>query len=124
MRRRLFGRSHESATSILHSSPRSKEAPSQSPTQWDIPDKESKDKDSVTDLRETSSTKDTGRRHARSRKSVDTKHSDRLSIFGTAFAGTLGKSRKPPPRFVSEFIFSGVSFSSFSVLGNLAVTKV
>ncbi|KAF8806186.1 hypothetical protein BYT27DRAFT_7191502 [Phlegmacium glaucopus] len=101
MRRRLFGRSHESAISILNSSSRSKESPFSSPALRDSPDKEIKDKHSNKNLKEkdkeTSSTKDTAGRHARSKKSMDSKHSDRLSIFGTTFVGTLGKHRKPPP---------------------------
>ena len=40
-------------------------------------------------------------RHPRSRKSGDSKPGDRLSIFGATFGGSLGKSRKPPPRLVA-----------------------
>ena len=36
----------------------------------------------------------------RTRRSVDPKASDRLSIIETTFGSTLGKTRKPPPRFV------------------------
>ena len=42
-----------------------------------------------------------GVRPSRSRKSADSKPGDRLSIFGATFGGTLGKSRKPPPRLVT-----------------------
>lgn len=38
--------------------------------------------------------------HRRSKRSLDgAKASDRLSLFGSAFGGTIGKSRKPPPRY-------------------------
>jgi hypothetical protein len=33
-------------------------------------------------------------------KETDAKAADRLRIFGATFGGTLGKSRKPHPRFV------------------------
>ena len=46
-----------------------------------------------------------GIRQARSRRSGDSKPGDRLSIFGATFGGTLGKSRKPPPRLVTIFYF-------------------
>ncbi|KAI0265884.1 hypothetical protein BC834DRAFT_876782 [Gloeopeniophorella convolvens] len=38
--------------------------------------------------------------HERRKRSIDgTRDHQRLSIFGSTFAGTLGKSRKPPPRY-------------------------
>jgi hypothetical protein len=80
----------------------SKRSPLQeSPT---IIDEENKDKDSVKDLKEkeTSSTKDSSSRQPRSKRSLDSKHSERLSIFGATFGGTLGKNRKPAPRSVSH----------------------
>ena len=95
MRRRIFGLSHESAISIMNSSSRSKNSPLSSPIVLDkdndsIKEKETSDKDApIVDIR-----------RARSRRSVDTKPTDRLSIFGTTFGGSLGRSRKPPPRFV------------------------
>lgn len=95
MRRRIFGLSHESAISIMNSSSRSKGSPLSSPTVLD------KDNDSVKGNETTD--KDTpivGIRQARSRRSGDAKPADRLSIFGATFGGSLGKSRKPPPRFV------------------------
>lgn len=130
MRRRLFGRSHESAMSILNSSARSKESSSPS-----LPDKVSKDKDKdgVKDIKEKdmstakeASSPGPGLQHARSKKSMETKHSDRLSIFGTTFGGTLGKNRKLPPRFVLLFfpfecilfplIFGSCYFSSDEIM--------
>ncbi|KAI0301517.1 hypothetical protein B0F90DRAFT_1717728 [Multifurca ochricompacta] len=39
-------------------------------------------------------------RHERRKRSLDaTRETSRLSIFGSTLAGTLGKSRKPPPRY-------------------------
>lgn len=100
MRRRLFGQSHESANSIINSSSRSKGSSLASPTARETP--EDKDKDSITELKEkeTNNNKDLDIRHPRSKKSSHAKHSDRLSIFGATFSGSLGKGRKPPPRFV------------------------
>ncbi|KAH9056353.1 hypothetical protein EDB87DRAFT_1637438 [Lactarius vividus] len=41
-------------------------------------------------------------RHERRKRSLDAnRENSRLSIFGSTFAGTLGKSRKPPPRYSS-----------------------
>lgn len=114
MRRRLFGRSQDSSASLPHSS---RFSPIPSPTVRDTPDKELKDKDSIKgsgkdvkvrdrdskdskekDARDSASL---GSRHARTKKSLDGgRHGDRLSIFGGTFAGTLGKSRKPAPRYV------------------------
>ena len=74
----------------MNSSSRSKGSPLSSPTVLD------KDNDSV---KETSEDTPVGVRHARPRRSADARPADRLSIFG-ATLGTLGKSRKPPPRFV------------------------
>jgi hypothetical protein len=76
----------------MNSSSRSKGSPLSSPTVLD------KDNDSVKEKER--SDKDTSIKQARSRRSVDAKPADRLSIFGATFGGTLGKNRKPPPRFV------------------------
>ena len=98
MRRRVFGLSHESATSIMNSSSRSKGSHLSSLIVLD------KENDSV--IGKDTNDKDTpiiGIRRARSeraQRSVDSKPSDRLSIIETAFGGPLGKTRKPPPRFV------------------------
>ncbi|KAH9031455.1 hypothetical protein EDB83DRAFT_2525839 [Lactarius deliciosus] len=41
-------------------------------------------------------------RHERRKRSLDSnRENSRLSIFGSTFVGTLGKSRKPPPRYSS-----------------------
>lgn len=120
MRRRLFGRSQDSTPSARHGSP----LPSPSLRETHDRDKDSlrstkdghkegKDKDNKDKEggKEKEKEKDSlsrdsvsigsHTRHARAKKSVDgaVKH-DRLSIFGGTFAGTLGKSRKPPPRYV------------------------
>lgn len=45
--------------------------------------------------------------HRRAKGSLDNaKPSDRLSLFGTAFTGGLGKSRKPPPRYSGGYVFT------------------
>lgn len=95
MRRRLFGLSHDSAVSVMNSSGHSKNSPLSSST---VRDTEGKDNDN---FKEKGINGDQNLavdlRHVRSKKSVDAKASDRLSIFAT-FGG---KNRKPPPQFVS-----------------------
>jgi hypothetical protein len=93
MRRRIFGRSHDSAASIMNSSSRSKGSPPKgsplsSPTVLD------NDNDSVKDKAMSDKDSPIGIRQARSRRSGDSKPGDRLSIFGATFGGTLGKSCK------------------------------
>jgi hypothetical protein len=99
MRRRIFGLSHDSAASIMNSSSRSKGSPLSSPTVLD------NDNDSVKEKATSEKDSPVGTRQARSRRSADSKSGDRLSIFGATFGGTLGKSRKPPPRFVDSLFF-------------------
>jgi len=44
--------------------------------------------------------------HRRSKRSLDNnKPSDRLSLFGGTFGGSIGKSRKPPPRYSAGYVF-------------------
>ena len=44
--------------------------------------------------------------HRRSKRSIDnTKPVDRLSLFGSTFGGSLGKSRKPAPRYSTGYVF-------------------
>lgn len=113
--RRLFGRSHDSASSKDHdkdsaSSPHSKDgippaSPRASPTGRDTTEK-----DGVSVVS----------RHSRGKKSVDaSKNSDRLSLFGSAFGATIGKNRKPPPRY-SVY----VEMSSFQELNYLLTSGV
>ncbi|KAH7912938.1 hypothetical protein BJ138DRAFT_1134406 [Hygrophoropsis aurantiaca] len=96
-RRRLFGRSTESSSSIrdkLEATNTSKDAIS--PTSTTASPRPRK--------RESLDDSSIASRHSRNKRSVDgsTKGSERLSFFG----GTLGKSRKPPPRITSQIIDS------------------
>jgi hypothetical protein len=110
MRRRLFGRSHESASFKVDSATNSRHSRegsiAPSPTVQDIPDKDkAKAKDKEKD--EDKDSASLGSRHARSKKSIDGgKGGERLSFFGSSFGGTLGKSRKPPPRYSSYVYLS------------------
>ena len=93
-RPRTFGLSRESAVSTMNSSSHSKSFPLLSPIVLD------EDNDNVKG-KETSH-KDTpiiGIQRSSSKRSVDSKLADRLTIFGSTFGGTSGKRRKPPPRF-------------------------
>lgn len=86
MRRRLFGRSHDSTTSAGHSSSKHSNGTS-SPS---APTFSHEDKD-------TTSLTNGSLRQARARKSIDggkPSAGDRLSLFVVPFGG---KSRKPPP---------------------------
>ncbi|KAF4619419.1 hypothetical protein D9613_004857 [Agrocybe pediades] len=103
MRRRLFGRSQDSTQSYTAAN---RQSPIPSPTpdaneeltkKNSVSSKDVKEKVKDKESRDSSSI-GSGSRH-RAKKSIDgSKHSDRLSIFGTTFSGSLGgKSRKPPP---------------------------
>ncbi|THH29883.1 hypothetical protein EUX98_g4312 [Antrodiella citrinella] len=89
-RRRLFGRSAESASlkekasSLKDSSSRHSRDFSNTPISGPIP---LGSEDAVPT-----------RRQSKKRSGDERKASDRLSLFGSPFSGTLGKSRKPPPR--------------------------
>jgi hypothetical protein len=88
VRRRLFGRSHDSAASAGNASSRnSKDGVSPGPSPQALPG----------DPPSTASS--LGSRH-KTKRSLDSKSGDRISIFGNAFGGGLGKGRKPPPRYV------------------------
>ncbi|KAF8914405.1 hypothetical protein CPB84DRAFT_1811707 [Gymnopilus junonius] len=87
IRRKLFGRSQDSALSALQSV--RQQSPIPSPTARETPDKEFKDKESSKENEDKES-----------KEKDKPKHSDRLSIFGNTFAGTL-KGRKPVPRLSS-----------------------
>jgi hypothetical protein len=85
MRRRIFGRSQDSAIS-LSKTVGSKETPLPSPTVQS-------DKDST---KEKDSSRDSGNfvsRHRPKKAAENGRHGERLSIFGGTF-----KHRKPPPR--------------------------
>ncbi|KAG6864282.1 hypothetical protein C0991_010835 [Blastosporella zonata] len=129
MRRRLFGRSYDSASSKLDSASRhSKEGSVSLLNSPVVPDakkgKDAKEKDGEKETekdgekekekevekekeKERERDRDSlGSLRPRSKKSVDggstgKSAGDRLSIFGSTFSGTLGKGRKPPPRITS-----------------------
>ncbi|KAE9389360.1 hypothetical protein BT96DRAFT_980734 [Gymnopus androsaceus JB14] len=95
-RRRIFGRSHDSSASkeSRHSSSKDGASPSSSPIIAEKETKDSNDSKDKDDKEKEKDTKDgvTARTHTRARKSVDNgKSGDRLT--------SMGKSRKPPPRY-------------------------
>lgn len=96
MRSRAFSRSLKSAISIRTLSSRTKGLAPSPPIVTD------KDNDNVKE--KVTSDKATPIRPARSKRGMDANPADRLStIFGAPF---VGKSRKPPPRFVRQsFVF-------------------
>ncbi|TFK46951.1 hypothetical protein OE88DRAFT_1738995 [Heliocybe sulcata] len=84
--RRMFGRSADSSS--LKEKEQSKEAASPKSKRESV---KSDEQSAVS-------------RHSKGKRSVDvsaSKSSDRLSLFGSTFSNTLGKSRKPPPRYSS-----------------------
>ncbi|PFH47127.1 hypothetical protein AMATHDRAFT_50532 [Amanita thiersii Skay4041] len=93
-RRRLFGRSHDSSVSKAESGSRTSKDLTSGRTSpvW----KEEK---------ETSNATSNGRRAKKGTESGRS-GSERLSIFGSTFGGSIGKSRKPPPQYAK---LSGVS---------------
>jgi len=124
MRRRLFGRhgSSSSKADSLPTSRHSKEGVSSPPPAHSTKEKEKgkdkekekgkgKDKEKEKEKEEKDSSS-MGSRGGRPRKSLDDGVSssgksgggDRLSIFGTSFSGSLGKSRKPPPRYSTSYV--------------------
>ncbi|KIK57636.1 hypothetical protein GYMLUDRAFT_75254 [Collybiopsis luxurians FD-317 M1] len=103
-RRKLFGRSHDSAASgnsgkgSKHSSLKEAASPISSPTA-DSKEEDGKDKEDKEKAKEGVAIP---RTHSRSRKSLDAgKSGERLSIFGGTFPSMSGKgkTRKPPPRY-------------------------
>lgn len=99
MRRRLFGRSHDSENSGKDSGSRASKD-GISPSSSVLPVLADKDKDRAKDKsKDKYKDKDIGR-HGRKQRSVDVgKSGERLSLFAGSFGGTLGKSRKPPPKY-------------------------
>ncbi|KXN84942.1 Protein pob1 [Leucoagaricus sp. SymC.cos] len=105
MRRRLFGRSHDSASSSLKrlSLKAGDVSPVASPPLHSITDSpKDKEGNEGKEGREGSiSSTGTGTRHGhgKGKRSIDGGRSggERLSIFGSTFGGSLGKGRKPPP---------------------------
>jgi len=106
MRRRIFGRSHDSTASIAKTA--SKESPLPSPTIRDS------DKDSMKGKEKDSPRNSGSFIRSKSKKSEGGKHGDRLSIFGGTFAGPRSKHRKPPPRYVVLLFFSILCADFFS----------
>ena len=81
MRRRVFGRSESTSSKDKDSPSRNAKEPS-------------------TPISSVSPLDDNVSKHGNRKRSIDgTRGSDRLSIFGGAFTGSLGKTRKPPPRY-------------------------
>ncbi|KAJ3930426.1 MAG: hypothetical protein NXY57DRAFT_1086275 [Lentinula lateritia] len=104
-RRRLFGRSHDSAASGSKDSRRSSFKDGASPTsavilaEGDSKEKDEKEKDTEKGKETDGKNTVSGKSHARARKSIDAgKSGERLSIFGGTFSG-MGKGRKPAPRY-------------------------
>ncbi|KAF8900318.1 hypothetical protein CPB85DRAFT_1439599 [Mucidula mucida] len=111
MRRRLFGRPHDSAGSVP--SPRHSTKDSLSPTSLVHPENGDQEKEKDKE-KEKSSEKEATPRHGRSKKSVDVgKSSDRLSLFGGSISGALGKNRKPPPKYSGDDATLSEKNSSF-----------
>jgi hypothetical protein len=100
MRRRLFGRSQDSS----EFSKRASDPSSLSILKDNSP---LSSKTSPTDRDGASSITS---RHSRGKRSVDNAKpsSDRLSLFGSAFGGPLGKTRKPAPRYPSYVSISSI----------------
>ncbi len=99
MRRKLFGRSHDSGGSSRRQS--KDMSPMASPTV--LPDH--KDKEKEKDVQREGSV--SSGRHGKGKRSVDGGKGggERLSIFGGTFGGSLNKGRKPPPRCVGHIFF-------------------
>ena len=86
-RRRLFGRSHDSAASRTSTKDASASAASSAQASPLVKDSAlDKDKDVKTFIRPK-------------RMSEAKSGTERLSIFGASFPSSLGKGRKPPPRY-------------------------
>ena len=93
-KRKVFGRSFESNGSLFREASEN-------------------GKDTTSPISLTSSKRDSTeepaplpKAHRRPKKSIDNiRSSDRLSLFGSAFSGQLGKSRKPPPRYSGGYVF-------------------
>ena len=93
MRRRLFGRSHDSVESGKGKNKRVSD-PSNS-KQKDSSAQASPTKDADPDAASSVTS-----RHSKGKKSIDNgKPTDRLSLFGSSFSAPLGKTRKPAPKY-------------------------
>ncbi|KAG6914452.1 hypothetical protein DXG01_017185 [Tephrocybe rancida] len=105
MRCRLFGRSYDSTSSKPDSASCHSKAGSFSASASPVIAEYKKDKNSNQDKGDEEKEKDRdslGSPRLRSKKSTDSTSKgagERLSIFWSTFSGTLGKGRKPPPRY-------------------------
>ncbi|KAG6914056.1 hypothetical protein DXG01_002737 [Tephrocybe rancida] len=101
MRCRLFGRSYDSTSSKLDSPSRHSKEGSFSASASSVVVEYKKDKNSDKDKSDKEKEKD--RDSLRSLRPRSKKRrigaGERLSIFWSTFSGTLGKERKPPPRY-------------------------
>lgn len=97
-RRRLFGRSTESG-SIKEKAGSMKDSASFQSRETPTPVSSPAPSASPIDGRKEGEGASAVRRPSKGRRSTDErKAGDRLSLFGSTFSGTLGKTRKPPPR--------------------------
>ncbi|KAK0230188.1 hypothetical protein IW262DRAFT_1336895 [Armillaria fumosa] len=102
VRRRLFGRSQDSENSGKDSGSRASKD-GISPSSSVLPVFADKDKDRAKDKTKDKYKDKDGGRHGRKQRSVDVgKSGERLSLFAGSFGGTLGKSRKPPPKYSGD----------------------
>ncbi|KAF6761909.1 hypothetical protein DFP72DRAFT_877407, partial [Ephemerocybe angulata] len=121
VRRRLFGRSQDSSSlSIGGNSRHSRDGLSLAPSSSTKDTSEREKKDDKEKDKAAPSIHTVGSRH-RTKKSMDGKSNDRLSIFGTTFGGSLSKGRKPPPS--EDTVGDGKSGSVFSRLGGSSIRK-
>ena len=109
MRQRIFGRQASSSSKGGDSTPASRHSKDGtastpvSPAKEKEKDKE-KGKGKEKDKEKDQDSSSVVSRQARSKKSLDGKGGERLSIFGASFSSTLGKSRKPPPRYSTSCV--------------------
>ncbi|KAK0443914.1 uncharacterized protein EV420DRAFT_1575367 [Desarmillaria tabescens] len=102
VRRRLFGRSHDSENSGKDSGSRASKD-GISPSSSILPLLTDKDKDRAKDKAKDKYKDKDLTRHGRKQRSVDVgKSGERLSLFAGSFGSTLGKSRKPPPKYSGD----------------------
>ncbi|OCH94505.1 hypothetical protein OBBRIDRAFT_747510 [Obba rivulosa] len=63
------------------------------------------------------------RRHSKGKRSVDEQHHHRISLFGGSFSGTLGKSRKPPPRLSATVEKNDAGERTLSTFSRISVKR-
>ena len=88
-RRRLFGRSAESSSSLKEKASSLKDSSSRTSKDFGTP---------ISGPIPLGSEPTPTRRDSRKRSGDERKPSDRLSLFGSSFSSSIGKGRKPPPR--------------------------